>query len=55
MEIENCPTLYPTWKEFKNFYDYVEKVDALYKSRYGMVKVPLIHAGPILPFLLLYQ
>ena len=46
MEIENCPTLYPTWKEFKNFYDYVEKVDALYKSRYGMVKVPLLHAGP---------
>lgn len=39
MSIECCPVLTPTWNEFKNFSNYVEKVDKLYKSRYGMVKV----------------
>lgn len=39
MEIPECPVLRPTFKEFKNFSDFVEKVDRTYKHNYGMVKV----------------
>lgn len=52
MSIECCPVLTPTWNEFKNFSNYVEKVDKLYKSRYGMVKVHFIKSddSPFLHF-----
>jgi hypothetical protein len=39
MEIPECPVLRPSFKEFKNFSDFVEKVDRTYKHNYGMVKV----------------
>jgi hypothetical protein len=39
MEIPECPVLRPTMQEFKNFYEFVEKVDRTYKKDYGMVKV----------------
>jgi hypothetical protein len=45
MSIENCPVLHPTWKEFKNFSEYVEKMDRLYKKNYGMVKVIFFNPG----------
>lgn len=35
--------LRPTLKEFKNFSEYVEKLDKLYKKNYGMVKVDIYH------------
>lgn len=39
MEIQECPVLHPSAKEFKNFHEFVEKVDRLYKKDFGMVKV----------------
>ena len=39
MNIPWCPVVTPTQKEFKNFYQYVEQLDRLYKKDYGMVKV----------------
>ena len=39
MSIEYCPVLTPTWKEFRNFSTFVEKIDKIYKKDYGMVKV----------------
>lgn len=39
MEIPECPVLRPSFKEFKNFSEFVEKVDRTYKHNYGMVKV----------------
>lgn len=44
MEISECPVLKPTYKEFKNFSEFVEKVDRLYKNNYGMVKVTTINS-----------
>lgn len=41
MEIPQCPVIRPTMKEFKNFYEFVEKMDKLYKKDYGMVKVDI--------------
>jgi len=43
MEIPECPVLRPTMKEFRNFYEFVEKVDREYKKNYGMVKVNILH------------
>lgn len=42
MEIQECPVLHPSAKEFKNFHEFVEKVDRLYKKDFGMVKVIFI-------------
>lgn len=41
-DIENCPILYPSLKEFDNFRAYMERLDKLYKKDYGMVKVLLL-------------
>ncbi|CAD8109710.1 unnamed protein product [Paramecium primaurelia] len=37
--IEECPVLHPTPQEFENFYNYIEKIDKLYSTNYGMVKI----------------
>jgi hypothetical protein len=37
--IPQCPVLYPTFKEFDNFREYMETLDHTYKKDHGMVKV----------------
>jgi jumonji domain-containing protein 2 len=39
MNIQYCPILKPSAKEFKNFHQYVEFLDKTYKPHYGMVKI----------------
>lgn len=47
MNIPWCPVVTPSQKEFKNFYQYVEQLDRLYKKDYGMVKVPNTHLAEL--------
>lgn len=37
--IEMCPTLRPSWKEFMNFSEFVEKAEKKYGRSHGMIKV----------------
>ena len=46
MQIPYCPVLTPTWKEFRNFEKFVEKVDRQYKATHGMVKVRNLPTAP---------
>lgn len=43
IDIDKCPVLHPTVKEFEDFRSYVENLDATLKHTYGMVKVQNIH------------
>ena len=54
MEIPHCPTLYPSWKEFRHFQAFVEKVERDCKKDYGMVKVKFSHGAARLALPLLF-
>ena len=41
VDIPECPTLYPSFKEFKKFDEYVNKVEQQYRHQFGMVKVSI--------------